>query len=243
MARYSKDYYKILQIDPEADQEIIKLIYKKLAQLYHPDVNSSQEARFKMQEINEAYNLLKSPDTRAEYDAWHIEFLRGKNAQFGGSTEREWKAAYDQQVKDASAPSDASQKETAAPAEPTHLSHRHRRLPRTTLRRSIIFCGTVLFALIVAFALTSFGGPISCRFDRGQMFSNRLVLKNTSSQVFHDVSIRMDLGAFQRHELFWDWRPGEYKEILLDLPDTPYFIQLDFAAQEKAFSRYCYVEK
>jgi curved DNA-binding protein CbpA len=70
-----KDYYKILQVDPSADPEIIAVAYKRLALKYHPDTNGSPDAGRMMQDINEAYRVLSDPDARARYDqerAWHV---------------------------------------------------------------------------------------------------------------------------------------------------------------------------
>jgi DnaJ-class molecular chaperone len=67
---YFKDYYKVLQIDPAADQEIIKVIYKNLVRAYHPDINASADASIRMQEFNEAYAVLGNPQRRAHYDEW-----------------------------------------------------------------------------------------------------------------------------------------------------------------------------
>ena len=63
-------YYKILMLAEIADREIISVVYRKLAQRYHPDVDQSAEAAQKMAEINEAYATLRDPAKRAKYDAW-----------------------------------------------------------------------------------------------------------------------------------------------------------------------------
>ena len=62
------DYYRILQVDPDAEPEVIAAAYRKLAAKYHPDVNPSPEAAERMREINVAYDLLADPAKRAEYD-------------------------------------------------------------------------------------------------------------------------------------------------------------------------------
>jgi len=63
-----KDLYRILQVDPAAEPEIIDVAYKKLALKYHPDVNKSPEAHQRMQEINGAYQILRDPLKRDRYD-------------------------------------------------------------------------------------------------------------------------------------------------------------------------------
>ena len=65
-----RDYYEVLGVDKSADEKEIKRAYKKLARKYHPDLNpdNPKEAEEKFKEINEAYDVLKDPKKRAQYD-------------------------------------------------------------------------------------------------------------------------------------------------------------------------------
>jgi curved DNA-binding protein len=63
-----QDYYKILLVAPGADGETIKTAYRKLARKYHPDVSGHHEAEEKFKQIAEAYEVLKDPNKRAQYD-------------------------------------------------------------------------------------------------------------------------------------------------------------------------------
>ena len=63
-----KDYYKILGVEPTADDKEIKSAYRKLARKYHPDVSKEKDAESKFKDASEAYEALKSADKRAEYD-------------------------------------------------------------------------------------------------------------------------------------------------------------------------------
>lgn len=67
-----KNYYEILEIDKNASQEVIEKAYKVLIKKYHPDLQTSQEAKMtceeKIKEINEAYETINNPSLRAEYD-------------------------------------------------------------------------------------------------------------------------------------------------------------------------------
>lgn len=65
----SKDYYKILQVDPAAEEEVIKAAFRRLSLKYHPDQNKSSNATAKFQELNEAWEVLGDSDKRAQYDS------------------------------------------------------------------------------------------------------------------------------------------------------------------------------
>ncbi|KAI1096357.1 hypothetical protein F5B19DRAFT_436087 [Rostrohypoxylon terebratum] len=78
-----KDYYKILNVDKNADENGIKKAYRKLAIIHHPDKNPGDEAaaeRFK--DIGEAYETLSDPQKRARYDSG--EDLIDPSDMFGG---------------------------------------------------------------------------------------------------------------------------------------------------------------
>ncbi|CAA6804207.1 MAG: Cytochrome C biogenesis protein [uncultured Thiotrichaceae bacterium] len=62
------DYYQILKLDREASQKEIKRAYRKLAREYHPDVSILSDAEEKFKEMGEAYEVLKNPKKREEYD-------------------------------------------------------------------------------------------------------------------------------------------------------------------------------
>jgi curved DNA-binding protein CbpA len=62
------DAYKLLQVDPEAEDEVIQAAYRRLARKYHPDLASGPEAALKMASINAAWELVGEPAARAWYD-------------------------------------------------------------------------------------------------------------------------------------------------------------------------------
>jgi curved DNA-binding protein CbpA len=62
------DPYKVLQVDPEAEDEVIQAAYRRLAQKYHPDRASGAEAMERMVSINAAWELIGEPARRAAYD-------------------------------------------------------------------------------------------------------------------------------------------------------------------------------
>ncbi len=66
---YNKDLYKILNVNYDATDEEIKISYRNLVRIYHPDVSGSDSTIFK--EIQEAYEILKDPENRKKYDVLH----------------------------------------------------------------------------------------------------------------------------------------------------------------------------
>ena len=64
----ARDYYEILGVERNSDQDEIKKAYRRLARKYHPDVNKEAGADEKFKEINRAYEVLSEPEARARYD-------------------------------------------------------------------------------------------------------------------------------------------------------------------------------
>jgi curved DNA-binding protein CbpA len=64
----SPDAYKTLQVDSEAEDEVIVAAYRRLARKYHPDMTTGSEAAMKMAAINAAWELIGTPAKRAAYD-------------------------------------------------------------------------------------------------------------------------------------------------------------------------------
>ncbi len=63
-----KDYYSILGVAEDASQDDIKKAYRRLARKYHPDVSEESDAEAHFKEIGEAYEALKDPAKRRQYD-------------------------------------------------------------------------------------------------------------------------------------------------------------------------------
>ncbi len=63
-----KDYYKVLHLSSTASSDEIKKAYRKLALQFHPDKNSTPQAKAVFQEINEAYGVLSDPVKKNNYD-------------------------------------------------------------------------------------------------------------------------------------------------------------------------------
>lgn len=80
----NKDYYQILGVSKDANQEEIKRAYRKLALKYHPDANpnNKEEAEKKFKEIGEAYAVLSDPEKKARYDQFGTAEFANNGAGF-----------------------------------------------------------------------------------------------------------------------------------------------------------------
>ena len=62
------DLYGVLGIRPDSSEEEIKRAYRKLARELHPDVNKDPEAERRFKQVTAAYETLKDPVRRRQYD-------------------------------------------------------------------------------------------------------------------------------------------------------------------------------
>ncbi len=73
------DYYEILGVARDADEQALKSAFRKKAMKCHPDKNpGDKEAEQRFKDLNEAYEALKDPQRRAAYDRYgHAAFENG----------------------------------------------------------------------------------------------------------------------------------------------------------------------
>ena len=69
-----RDYYEVLGVSRDADDDEIKKAFRRLARQHHPDLQSDpdhkKKAEEKFKEANEAYEVLSNPESRKRYDTF-----------------------------------------------------------------------------------------------------------------------------------------------------------------------------
>lgn len=78
-----KGYYALLGVSPNASASDIKTTFHQYAKQLHPDHNKTPNAARDFQRFNEAYEILITPETRAQYDTLgtEISYSTPKNGQ------------------------------------------------------------------------------------------------------------------------------------------------------------------
>ena len=84
-----RDYYEVLGVPRGASDADVKKAFRKLAQRWHPDVNTDAGADYRFKEINEAYQVLSDPQRRQAYDLFGrtgLGDIGTGDAGFGGGS-------------------------------------------------------------------------------------------------------------------------------------------------------------
>ncbi len=83
-----RDYYEVLGVGKDASDDEIKKAYRRIAVKYHPDRNpDSKEAEEKFKEAAEAYEVLRDPQKRKQYDQFGFNAPGGGFSGFSGFTD------------------------------------------------------------------------------------------------------------------------------------------------------------
>lgn len=94
------DYYAILEINLSASQEELKAAFKQQAIKWHPDRNPGQDTTLRMQQINEAYLILKDPEAKERYDKEYKKFKQYQQQQNYSKQERERRQGEERQSRE-----------------------------------------------------------------------------------------------------------------------------------------------
>ena len=74
-----EDYYKVLGVSRTATQDQIQKAYRQKARRYHPDISKEPNAEERFKKVNEAYEVLKDPQSRQRYDALGANWKQGQD--------------------------------------------------------------------------------------------------------------------------------------------------------------------
>ena len=85
MTTQKRDYYEVLGVPKNVDENDLKKAFRRLAFKYHPDRNKDSAAEEKFKEINEAYQVLSDQEKRTRYDQFGHAGVNGTSGSgFGG---------------------------------------------------------------------------------------------------------------------------------------------------------------
>src|SRR3954470_14759109 len=92
------DYYEALQVSPTAAPDLIRRVYRLLAQRFHPDNAETGDAgRFR--QVHEAYTVLADPVLRAKFDLNYQQVRQGRIKLVSDSVRIDGDLEYEQAVR------------------------------------------------------------------------------------------------------------------------------------------------
>ena len=156
------DLYEILQVHPSAEREVVEAAFRRLARMYHPDVNNSPDANERMKALNLAYEILGDPAKRADYDR-----QRGNRAEYtrqrSSREQSEWQARGEYAERERQARADAERQRADREyqrwekEEPSDTEHKLRPFGDTIFRVTITGGACCVISTAVFFLLDLIG--------------------------------------------------------------------------------------
>jgi len=134
----TRNYYTVLRVSPNAEQEVIEAAYKRLARKYDPEVYSGADGADRLRELNEAYEVLRDAGKRAEY---HASLSRAR-AHVAPPESKQGRPAHSVQPAVAKGPKRPRAKPPARPGRPRRTIGQFRNL------RSVAALGATVVAAI-----------------------------------------------------------------------------------------------
>ncbi len=141
------DYYRLLGIDPDADERTIRKAWRLKTKEVHPDVNRSDDAAIQFRELSRALETLLDPVLRHKHDRAHGYSGKPKNQDSNAKQEF---TEYQQKKAESIVKEWSSDYEVAmAMREEQRRKHlaRHKKNIRTLWIIAVLFLATALAAL------------------------------------------------------------------------------------------------
>ncbi|MDR1875061.1 MAG: DnaJ domain-containing protein [Synergistaceae bacterium] len=112
-----KNYYQILGVHPRISQKELKIHFRKIIKLYHPDLHAGEGYEELYREVLEAYDVLSNPSKRFDYD--HISNLGARPLIDNTSYTYDGALGKANSPKRPSSPSPSSSTSSSAPRQPS----------------------------------------------------------------------------------------------------------------------------